>query len=61
MAALYVTGIPHSILTGPTLLFFGILPRVGYGLSACDPVLRECITMLSRNSFHLPPQIVPDL
>ncbi|KAI0251968.1 hypothetical protein BJV78DRAFT_1206012 [Lactifluus subvellereus] len=47
MAALYVTaGIKRSVLTGSTLLFFGILLRVGHSLSVCDPVLRECIAML---------------
>ncbi|KAI0250824.1 hypothetical protein BJV78DRAFT_1217166 [Lactifluus subvellereus] len=27
---------------------FGIILRVGYGLSVCDPALRECIAMLSK-------------
>ena len=48
MAALYVTGITRSVLTGSTLLFFGILLRVGYSLSVCGPVFRECIAISSR-------------
>jgi hypothetical protein len=32
MAAFYVTGITRSVLTGSTILFSGILLRVGYGL-----------------------------
>jgi hypothetical protein len=39
--------------------FFGILRCVGYGLSVCDAVLRECIAMPSRNTFHSLPQMVP--
>jgi hypothetical protein len=54
MAALYVTGITHSVLTGSTLLFFGILLRVGYSLSVCGPVLRECIAILSQQFPPLP-------
>ena len=41
-------------ITCSVLLFFGILERVGYGLSVCDAVLRECITMLSRKHLLLP-------
>ena len=48
MAALYVTDVTRSVLTGSTLLFFGVLLCVGYGLSVRDPVLRECIAMLSE-------------
>ena len=48
MATLYVTDVTRSVL-----LFFGILRCVGYGLSVCDALLRECIAMLSR--IFLPP------
>jgi hypothetical protein len=48
-----------SVLTEFALLFFAILLRVGYGLSVCDLVIRNCIAMLSQNSFHSPVQIVP--
>ena len=54
MATLYVTGITRSVLTGSTLLFFGILLRVGYSPSVCSPVLRECIAILSRQFPPLP-------
>ena len=31
----------------PSLLFLGVLLRVGYRLSVCDPVSRDCIAILS--------------
>ena len=37
-------------ITCSVLLFFGILRCVGYGMSVCDAVLRECIAMLSKIS-----------
>jgi hypothetical protein len=54
MAALYVTDITRSVLTGPTLPFLGVLLRVSYSLSICDPGLRDCIATLSRQFLPLP-------
>ena len=53
MAALYVTDITRSVLTGSTLPFFGILLWLVI-VRLCGPVLRECIAILSRQFPPLP-------
>jgi hypothetical protein len=59
MAVLYVTDSRRSVLTGSILLFFGILLRVGYGLSV-TPYTRMYLHTL-ENSLHTPPEMVPTL
>jgi hypothetical protein len=55
IAALYVTDInfcTHQVHR--IFLWYSPTVRAGYSLSVCDPVLRECIAMLSRKFLPLP-------
>ena len=60
MAAFYVTGITRSVLTGSTILFSGILLRVGYGLlydgnvspsSLENSCLKWCLASYLRSTY----------
>jgi hypothetical protein len=52
--------ITRSVLTRLTLLFFGILLRVGYGLFVCNPCIMRMYRHALENCFHSSPRMVSE-